>query len=291
MIGKADSSQVTGTASSGDATFKIDDVAEEAAVRFIIRRKLDAACYTEHAGLRTFGKPEVALVIDPIDGSRGAKSGFECCVVSVAVAAYRDDVRIADVLAACVHEIKEDRVFVAQRGEGVKVTLNGKRVHCAKSDATNINRAAWTAEFVGRPPELTARVLRDAIGASGIQGGFFVLNSTAYSLTRLVNGQLSAVVDVGGRILSDVPRAVELFRRAGRGQVVGLFPHDFAAAALIAQEAGCVVTDAHGKSLDDVYLLDSSESNVQSLVAACNGELHSEFIRLVSDGFAKTGPT
>ena len=291
LIGKSESGLVTGTASSGDATFRIDNVAEEAVVNFVVRRKLNVAVYTEDAGLREFGDPEATLVIDPIDGSRGAKSGFECCVVSVAVAEYKDDARFKDVVAGCVHEIKEDRAFVAERGVGVRVRERDKEVNVSRSDVTSIDRAAWSAEFAGRPAELTARVLGDAIDASSIRGGFFVVNSTAYSLTRLVTGQLSAAVDVGGRILADVPGSRERFVRAGHGTVIGLCPYDFAAAALIAREAGCVVTDGYGKPLDDANLLDSSEGSIGSLVAACTPELHSEFMRVVEDAFARMGRT
>ncbi len=179
LIGKPESGHVTGTASSGDATFRIDAAAEEAVMKFVVRRKLNVACYTEDVGLRKFGNPEATLVIDPIDGSRGAKSGFECCVVSVAVAEYKDDVRLKDVVAGCVHEIKEDRAFLAERGGGVRVFEGRKEVNVTKSNVTSIDRAAWTAEVAGRPAELTARVLGDAIDASSIRGGFFVVNSTA----------------------------------------------------------------------------------------------------------------
>ena len=49
LIGEPESGQVTGTAHSGDATFRIDDAAEEAVVKFVVRRGLNVACYTEDA--------------------------------------------------------------------------------------------------------------------------------------------------------------------------------------------------------------------------------------------------
>ena len=55
---------------------------------------------------------------------------------------------------------------------------------------------------------------------------------------------------------------------------MGVCPYDFAAALLIAQEAGCTVTDAYGKSLDDVLLLDSSIANHRSVIAASNRDLY-----------------
>ena len=49
-------------------------------------------------------------------------------------------------------------------------------------------------------------------------------------------------------------------------------------ALLIAQEAGCVVTDAYGEDFDDVLLLDSSVTNQRSLIAAGNAELHEKLM-------------
>ena len=79
--------KVTGIASSGDATFDIDDIAEAAVEDFLREHALNVAYYSEDRGLvRPFPdqEPEGILVIDPIDGTRGAIAGFEACVVSVA---------------------------------------------------------------------------------------------------------------------------------------------------------------------------------------------------------------
>lgn len=287
LIGTRDAGRIMGTAKSGDCTFSIDEVAEDAVVEFIRKHELNVAYYTEDAGLRAFTSPEAVLIVDPIDGSRGAKSGFECCAVSVAVAAYNKTVRMRDVRAACVYEIKQDRAFVAASRGGVKIIENGRELAARRSNAERLEDASWTAEIAGRPSELTARVLCEAIDASGVRGGFFVFTSTAYSLTRLTSGQLSAVVDIGGRLLNDFPRSRRKFLQAGNGTVIGLFPYDFAAAALIAVEAGCVVTDAYGRSLDNVELLDSSESSIHSLVAASTPALHARFMESINRGFER----
>jgi myo-inositol-1(or 4)-monophosphatase len=287
LIGTPASRDITGTASSGDATFRIDNVAEDAVVQFITERKLDLAVYTEDEGLKSFGVPEATLIIHPIDGTRGAAAGFECCVVSVAVARYSETTHMSDVVAGCIHEIKQDRVFVAEKGHGAHVYENGAEITATASTVTDITRAAWTAEVAGRPVDQVATVLRRAFDASSVTGGFFVLNSTAFSLSRLVNGQLSTVVDVGGRLLREAPDARSEFSKAGNGRIIGLFPYDFAAAAFIAQEAGCMVTDAEGRPLDDVNLLDSSEGSIQSILAASTPELHSQFLSIIDDGFRR----
>ncbi|HPU99289.1 MAG TPA: inositol monophosphatase family protein, partial [Candidatus Hydrogenedentes bacterium] len=65
------------------------------------------------------------------------------------------------------------------------------------------------------------------------------------------------------------------------GRVVCMAPYDLAAALLIAEEAGCVVTDAYGKRFDDVLMLDSTESNQLSLVAAANPQLHKKLLEFL----------
>ncbi|MGI6295762.1 MAG: inositol monophosphatase family protein [Armatimonadota bacterium] len=278
---------ITGTASSGDATFNIDNVAEEAVLQYIERNGLNVAVYTEDEGLKEFGKPEAVLIIDPIDGTRPAAAGFESCVVSVAVAKCGTEVRMKDVVAGCIYEIKYDRLFTALKGDGAKVFCDEKGAAVTPSTVTSITNSAWTAEVAGRPFDKTGVVLRDVLAASSITGGFFVLNSTAFSLSRLVTGQLSAVVDVAGRMLKQCPWTRDNFLQAGKGRVIGLFPYDFAAAAFIAMEAGCVVTDAWGNSLDEVDLLDSSEGNIQSILASSTPEVHEQFLRMIDEGFRR----
>ena len=61
----------------------------------------------------------------------------------------------------------------------------------------------------------------------------------------MLTGQLDACVDFAGRYLKDIPDCVEdYFINAGRGATLGICPYDLAGSLLIAQEAGCVVTDA-----------------------------------------------
>ena len=50
--------------------------------------------------------PEGILIIDPIDGTRGAIAGFEACVVSVAWTDYKPEPTLADVRYAGITEIK-----------------------------------------------------------------------------------------------------------------------------------------------------------------------------------------
>jgi len=272
-LGLLSSRQTLGKACSGDESFAIDEVAERAIVEFIEKRRLDVAYYSEDRGLVEFGAPEHVLIVDPIDGTRPAMAGFEQCVVSIALAPYDRDARLSDVSFGCILEIKTDRLYTATK-DSVSIREDGRELPITLSPNTNPDKMAWSLEIAGRPAETVIGSVAHLIDKSSIRGGFFIYNSTAYSLTRLVTGQLNAVVDVGNRILRERPDARPRFMEAGNGAVMGLFPYDIAAAVLIAKSAGCTVTDAFGNDIGTTRLLDTSEANIQSIVAASNPALH-----------------
>lgn len=281
--------QITGTAASGDATFGIDEIAEKAIVSFIEREKLSIAYYSEDKGLIEFGaSPEAVLIIDPIDGTRPAIAGFEACVVSVAWADYAPDVTLADVRFGCIGEIKNDDLFWAARGQGAHwIGPDGAEKAARLLPITEIAKAPLTFEVVARPFEWIGTALSEIVDASSLIGGCFLFNSTAFSLTRLMTGQLAASMDIGNRILRDFPQSHERFLALGFGKPIGLFAYDIAAAALIAQEAGAIVTDAYGNSLDTTRLLDTSEPNLQSILGASTPELHEKLLAALNTGIAR----
>ncbi len=280
---------IAGTAASGDATFQIDEIAEDAIVSFIEREHLSIAYYSEDKGLIEFGaSPEAVLIIDPIDGTRPAMAGFEACVVSVAWADYTPDATMGDVRFGCIGEIKNDDLFWAERGQGAHwLGADGTQRPARLLPVTEIRKAPLTFEVVARPLEWLGIALGDIVNTSSVTGGCFVFNSTAFSLTRLMTGQLAACLDIGNRILRDYPASRDRFLELGFGKPIGLFPYDIAAAALIAQEAGAVITDAYGNSLDKTRLLDTSEPNLQSILGASNPALHQTLLEAVNTGIGR----
>ncbi len=283
--------KVTGIASSGDATFDIDDIAEEAVEDYLRENGLNVAYYSEDRGLirpDTTREPDGILIIDPIDGTRGAIAGFEACVVSVAWTDFKEAPTLSDVRYAAIAEIKGNLVFSAARGEGAQIRDEaGNAIEMRLSPTTAIANTALTLGVVGAPLDLIFNALQTVVNPTTVRGGFFILNSSAYELTRLITGQLAAVVDVRNRLIRDFPANRERFLETGGGRLLCLYGYDVAAAALIAQEAGCVLTDAWGQSLNDWNLLDTTEANFGSLVAATNAELHAALMTEINAGFAR----
>lgn len=273
--------EVVAQSQGGDATFEIDRVAEKALMNFLKSARAPVAYYSEHAGYSTFTNesPKNLILVDPVDGTRAAKSGFEGCVVCIASTTVIERPTIGDVDSALVMEIIGDRTFHAEKGKGVRMWQGDTLKRPKLSANTGLEALTWSMTVPARPAELIFQAAGKLIDLSSLKGGFFACNATSYSLTRLVTGQLDAAIDIATRYIRDIPTVVrDRFINAGRGAVLGIAPYDLAAGLLIAQEAGCIVTDAHGKGFDHILLLDSSEGNHQSMIAASNKELHEKLL-------------
>jgi myo-inositol-1(or 4)-monophosphatase len=271
-------------AAGGDVTFAIDAEAERELESFLAERAPDVAFYSEDRGLVEPDGTAAAtvLVVDPIDGTRPAMAGLESCCVSVAAAPLGNEPAMGDVTVGCVVEIKSGTVFLAERGAGV---VEGPPVLLSRND--RIDRMFWTYGFRGRPARPMAEVLGDLIDASSVGGATFELGSAAFDMTRIVTGQLDAYVEPGPRLVEDVPGMREEFERVGGGAVLNNSPYDLAAATLILEEAGVVVTDAYGRSLAGCPLLGSEHEFQMSVVASGNPALHEAILRALDAGFLR----
>ncbi len=276
VFGTRAGKQLAGVAESGDATFRLDEIAEHALREALLARELRVAYYSEDRGVvNLHPSPDYFLLVDPIDGTRPAACGFEMAVVSIAVARPVPKPRFKDILAGVIVEIKTGNTFFADV-TGKLWLPEGQVLNLSKS--ADLTRFFWSFDVVGRPVTSLFEILADLIEGSSVNGGAFLWNSAAYSLTRLLLGQLDAYLDVGGKIRTEVEAAEVLFRKAGHGRIIGLFPYDVAAAQFIASQAGAVISDAAGRSLADIPLIPEKEGDVLSLVAAANRELHEKLI-------------
>jgi myo-inositol-1(or 4)-monophosphatase len=279
------------TAHSGDTSFGLDLLAEKALADFLQEQQIPLALFTEDRGLVHFGQgePQGLLVVDPIDGTRPALAGLGCSCVSVALARFSTDPRMSDVTIGCLLELKGPAAFLAERGKGVTILDCPESETARPSNTEDPERMFWSFELVGRPANETMAILEPLVTASGLEAGMFVLTSSSYSISRILLGRMDAYVDVGARILNELPAGREKFLQAGRGRVVCLFPYDIAASVLLAEEAGCVVTDAHGRSLDDLPLMHKEERDLPSCVVASNAKLHGRILEVIDRGFVKLG--
>jgi myo-inositol-1(or 4)-monophosphatase len=272
-----------GDGAGGDVTFAIDALAEAALQEFLSERAPHLAFYSEDRGLVAAPDAIDVLVVDPIDGTRPAMAGLESACVAAALAPLGDgEPTMADVKVGCVVEIKSGDWFLAVHGEGIRATRPVRL-----SVETDVSRMFWGYGFRGRPVRPTVEVLGDLIDASSVGGGTFELGSQAFAMTRIVTGQLDAVIEVGSRLIDDVPGMREQFERVGGGEVLNNSPYDLAAPWLCLREAGGIASDGWGRPLDDHRLLGSGHRYQMSSISASNPELHATLVAAVDQGLAR----
>ena len=275
----------SGGGAGGDLTFAIDELAEQAVAEFTAEHLPRVAWYSEDRGLVATDDALDVLVVDPIDGTRPAMAGLESACVAVALAPLGEgQPTMDDVEIGCVVEIKSGDWFLAQRGERLRASLP-----VAPAASLDISRMFWAYGFRGRPVRAVVEVLGDLIDASSVGGGTFELGSQSYAMTRIVTGQLDAVIEVGSRIIDDVPATRSAFEHLGDGHVLNNSPYDLAAPWLCVCEAGGVVTAGWGTPLGRHRLLGSGHEFQMSTISACNGELHSKLLREVDAGIERLG--
>lgn len=267
----------------GDVTFAIDDIAERELEAFVSERAPRLAFYSEDRGLVAPPDATHVLLVDPIDGTRPAMAGLESCCVAVALAPLGDGApTMGDVEIGCVVEIKSGASFLAVKGGGVQSVLPTRL-----SPNADVEGMFWGYGFRGRPVRPTVEVLGDLIDASSVLGGTFELGSQAFAMTRIVTGQLDAVIEVGSRLIDEVPGMREEFEGVGHGHVLNNSPYDLAAPAICLLEAGGVVSDGWGRPVDDRLLLGSGHEFQISSISAANLELHAKLVTAIDQGVAR----
>jgi len=272
-----------GEGAGGDVTFAVDAMAEEALGELLGELAPGVAFYSEDQGLVTPPGASEVLVVDPIDGTRPAMAGLESACVAVALAPLGDgEPTMADVRVGGVVEIKSGDWFLAVRGRGVRSSRRLK-----PTQDVDLCSMFWAYGFRGRPARPTVEVLGDLIDTSSVGGGTFELGSQAFAMTRVATGQLDAVVEVGSRLIDEVPGMLDEFRRVGGGQVLNNSPYDLAAPWLCLVEAGGVVSDGWGAPLDGRRLLGAGHEYQMSSISASNPRLHAELVQEIDRGVAR----
>jgi myo-inositol-1(or 4)-monophosphatase len=282
-LGSLAGRSVVGGGAGGDVTFAVDEVAEGFLEEFVSARAPSLAFYSEDRGLVAPAGAVDVLVVDPIDGTRPAMAGLESACVAVALAPLGDgSPTMGDVCVGCVVEIKSGDWFLAVRGSGVEASRRVQLSVCG-----DVGRMFWGYGFRGRPVRRVVEVLGDLIDASSVGGGTFELGSQAFAMTRLVTGQLDAVVEVGSRLVEEIPGMRAEFERVGGGHVLNNSPYDLAAPWLILCEAGGVASDGWGRPLDGHRLLGAGHEFQMSSICASNPALHRHLVREVDAGVAR----
>jgi len=219
-----------------DFVTDVDQKAEQMIIRDIQQHYPDHGIVAEESG-RTNPKAAVQWYVDPLDGTTNFVHGLPHFAVSIA--AWRN----GKPLLAVVHDPIRNETFEAQSGNGA--FLNRRRLRVAGS--TTAARSLFAS---GLPPyrrdqiDLFQKRMDNCMrGCEGYRRG----GSAALDLAYVAAGRLDAYWEAA------------------------LMPWDIAAGILLVQEAGGIVTDIEGRTVD----IEKGD------VLATNPAMQREFIKLL----------
>jgi len=158
---------------------------------------------------------EYVFVVDPIDGTTNFSRNFKICAISVALLKNKEPF-----FGFCYNPYMNE-LYESKKGNGS--FLNGKKIHVSNKKLKDGLVLCGLAPYY---EELRAKSLE-------IQNNF-ILNSSDY---RRMGSAVLAICDVA----------------SGRAELyfeLNLKPWDFAAASLILEEAGGVITTIDGNKID-----------------------------------------
>jgi len=209
--------QSLGRGAGGDTTLVLDKKAEDAILSVLEKLHASGEQFTfisEELGERKFGESDVLILADPIDGSNNAKNGIPFYSTALVMASGR---RLRDVNLGYIINLANGDEYWAVKGQGAY--KNGIPIKASK------NTELGMINFEGSVPK---RDLPAALPLLSAARKIRCLGTTALDLACLASGSTDAVL---------VPSPSRSF--------------DYAAGWLLTHEAGGVVTDINGGSLED----------------------------------------
>ncbi|MGQ9582698.1 MAG: inositol monophosphatase family protein [Thermoplasmatota archaeon] len=218
LVGTDAARRALGRGAGGDTTVFIDRVLERPvveAVGSVGRVRL----ISEEAGVRDFGEPEVSVIADPLDGSVNAKLGVPLFAASYALGP--PEPTLGTIQLGYVRNLVSGDEYWATRGGGAH--RNGVRIKTSRRPGLELllmEVSPGQRRALRASRELLHRAARVRC-----------LGSVALDLCLVASGVASAAVDLRGNRLRTL---------------------DQCAGKLILEEAGGLVTDARGRSTDEL---------------------------------------
>jgi fructose-1,6-bisphosphatase/inositol monophosphatase family enzyme len=250
---------------ASDTIYAIDVVGEDVVTRFAdtLAREHSFVLVAEGLeGRRHRDNADWVIIVDPIDGTRGLMYQKRSAWVLTGVAPNRGpDTSLRDIVLAVQTELPlvkqhlSDQLW-ALRGEGAearrfnRLTRQSVPIRLRPSTATSIEHgyASIARFFPGGREELAAIDEAIVLGALGRPTpGKAHCFEDQYASTA---GQLHELASGRDRFVADLrPLLRPLLAARGAPAPLTCHPYDICT-ALIAEEAGVIVTDAYGRPLD-----------------------------------------
>lgn len=230
-----------GRGAGGDMTHPVDKLAEDIVCEELERLDEPVTLVSEECGIKDIKGGGPRLLVDPIDGSRNAISGIP--LFSTAIALIDGD-SVADTSIGYVINLVSGDEFWALKGGGS--FCNGAPVRTQQDNAFSAIAYETRTPGVEIPKIMPLLSLFNRARCFG---------STALDMAFLAQGAVSMFV---------VPSSSR--------------PFDFVAGCLLIKEAGGIVTDVRGGTIDDVKI---SVDKTTSILASANRELHEKALAVL----------
>ncbi len=230
-----------GKGASGDITHPIDKKAEDIVIEEAEKLNIPLTIISEECGLRAIKGGGLKILLDPIDGSRNALSGIPMFSTSIAVI---DGETIGNTITGYIVNLINGDEFWAIRGGGS--FFNGTLIKTRRDNAFKVIAYEAQTPKTDIPKIIPLLSLFRRARCFG---------STALDMAFLAQGAVSMFV---------VPSHSRSF--------------DFAAGYLLIKEAGGIVTDLNGKSIDHI---ETGIKKTTSILSAANKELHNKALAVL----------
>ena len=218
LVGTTEGNTKMGPGAGGDISRKIDMVAEKTVIDIINQSGVNPTIIGEECGTIK-GNDSGYIIMDSIDGTTNITRAipFNCCSL-----AYSTDSTLSSVVDAAVIDIARGDLYYASKGKGA--FLNGNRINVRKYENTKEDEFIAGINISGVSSELLHSISPIITKLNHIR----IFGANALELCFLARGFLDVFMDFRDKIR----------------------PTDMAAAILIAREAGGLVLDKDGNTLD-----------------------------------------
>ncbi|MGF7118680.1 bifunctional fructose-bisphosphatase/inositol-phosphate phosphatase [Methanobacterium oryzae] len=249
FIGEKKSGENVKMGADGTPTKLIDEIAEEKVIEVLKSCGKSVILVSEEIGELKIGdgNVEAIFIVDPLDGTVNAIKNIPAYAISIAIAFSNKSTHLTsinDVKMGFVKNLATGDIYEAIKGIGAYV--NGENV--TPSSQEKVSGSSIGAYIRGskawKMNELFNIVRRIRL-----------LGSVAIELCYVANGTYDAFLDIRGNL-----------------RIV-----DIAAAKLIIEESGGIVTDENGEQLNNK--LNVKERT--SIIASCNFNIHKDLMRIL----------
>lgn len=237
-------SESLGKGAGGDKTFPIDKEAEEIIIDFLTNSKIPMTVISEEIGYRDInGGGTLKALIDPIDGSKNAINGIPFYCSSIA---FVEGDEIGNVISSMVVNLLTGDCFVAVKDRGA--FFNGNLIK------TQSDSGFYLIAYEAQSPKTDIPKILPLISNFRRTR---CLGATALDMAYTAYGAVSVFI---------TPAPSRTF--------------DFAGGWLLIKEAGGIITDLQGNSLEGVKI--GLDQRVP-VIASGNHELHEKALSILNN--------